>query len=193
MKTQKLMFRWSLLTGVLIALFLVICYLSTGSVPIVTSVQMTKTWTMPLPFGISRWWDVLIGPTWSIIIIYLLTKQKDKNKDWIFGLIIGLIFGLIIGLGAGLVADQSAGLLIALLVGLGAGLLTALLVGLGVGLIIGLLAGLGVSLGVSLVACPLTALLVGLVACLVFGIFALIKLVANKSFWINFGNWMMAK
>ena len=79
MRTQKLMFRWSLVTGGLIALFWAIYSLSTGSVPIVTSVKMTSTWTMSLPFGISRWWDILIGPIWSIIIISFLTKLKDKD------------------------------------------------------------------------------------------------------------------
>jgi len=85
MRTQKLMFRWSLVTGGLIALFWAIYSLSTGSVPIVTSVKMTSTWTMSLPFGISRWWDILIGPIWSIIIISFLTKLKDKDKDDILG------------------------------------------------------------------------------------------------------------
>jgi len=106
MRTQKLMFRWSLVTGGLIALFWAIYSLSTGSVPIVTSVKMTSTWTMSLPFGISRWWDILIGPIWSIIIISFLTKLKDKDDilgaSLAFGLGASLAFGLTFGLGAGL-------------------------------------------------------------------------------------------
>jgi len=90
----KLMLRWSLVTGGLIALFWAIYYLIAGSVPTVTSIKMTETWTLSSPLGISRWWDILIGPIWSIIIIYLLTKFKDEDDD------------LVVGLGAGLVADS---------------------------------------------------------------------------------------
>ena len=68
-RKQKLMIRWSIVTGGLIALFWAIWYLATGEVPIVTSIKMTPNWNYVLPFGISRWWDILIGPIWSLIKI----------------------------------------------------------------------------------------------------------------------------
>lgn len=95
-RQYKLMFRWSLLTTGLIALFWTIWYLIAGSVPTITSIKMTDTWTYFLPFGISRWWDILIGPIWSTIIILLLTTFKVKDDDWPAGLVFGLAFGLVV-------------------------------------------------------------------------------------------------
>jgi hypothetical protein len=162
------MLRWSLVVGGLIALFWVIYYLIVGSVPTVTSIKMTETWTMSLPFGISRWWDIMFGPIWSIIIIYLLTKLKGKDDDLVAALVVGLGVSLIVGLVAGLTVGLGAGLGVSLIFGLAAGL--------GVSLIVGLGAGLGVSLTV------------GLGAGLIFGLVALIKLI-----WAKVGNWFMAK
>ena len=102
----KLIWRWSLVTAGLIALFWTVWYLINGSVPMVTSIKMTPTWTIELPFSVSRWWDVLIGPIWStIIIIPLFTDEKNigEDEDLVFGLVFGLAFGLPIGLVFGLV------------------------------------------------------------------------------------------
>jgi len=137
------MLRWSLVTGGLIALFWAIYYLIAGSVPTVTSIKMTETWTLSSPLGISRWWDILIGPIWSIIIIYLLTKFKDEDDDLVVGLGAGLVAGLGVGLGAGLVADLG----VSLVVGLGVSLVAGLVAGLGISLVVGLVVGLGVGLG----------------------------------------------
>ncbi len=59
-RTKQLMVRWSLVTSDLIALFWSIYYLIAGSVPTVSSIKMTGTWTISLLFGISLWWDILI-------------------------------------------------------------------------------------------------------------------------------------
>ena len=118
-KTKQLILRWSLVTGGLIALFWAIWYLITGEVPVVTSIKISSNWTYVLPFGVSRWWDILIGPIWSTIIILLLTSKKLKgDKDRIFGLVVGLI----VSLGVSLVASLGAGLGVSLVVGLGVGL-----------------------------------------------------------------------
>ena len=130
MRTRRLMFRWSLVTGGLIALFWAIYYLFTGSVPTVTSIKMTEAWELSLPFGISRWWDVLIGPIWSIIVIYSLPKLKGKDDD----LAVSLIIGVITGLGASLIIGLGVGLAVGLAAGLAAGLGVGLAAGLGVGL-----------------------------------------------------------
>jgi len=66
----------------LIALFWAIWYSVAGKVPIVASIRMNLDWTCVLPFNLSRWWDILIGPIWSIAGILLLTSQdlkEDKN------------------------------------------------------------------------------------------------------------------
>ena len=108
MKSERrntLIFRWSIVTAGLITLFWTSWYLMNGSVPIVTSITVTSDWTLDLPFGISRWWDVLIGPIWSTGLILLVTnKRVQKNEELVAGLVFGLVFGLSFGLVSGLVA-----------------------------------------------------------------------------------------
>ena len=122
-KTKQLILRWSLVTGGLIALFWAIWYLITGEVPVVTSIKISSNWTYVLPFGVSRWWDILIGPIWSTIIILLLTSKKLKGDE-------DRIFGLVVGLGVGLIVSLGAGLGVGLIFSLGAGLIVGLVVGL---------------------------------------------------------------
>jgi len=91
----KLIVRWSLVTAGLIAFFWTIWYLVAGNVPIVTSIKMTETWTIQLPFGISRWWDILIGPIWATAIILISTSERiTKDEDFVIGLVAGLGAGL---------------------------------------------------------------------------------------------------
>jgi len=120
-RRNKLMFRWSLVTAILIALFWVIYYFIIGSVPVVTEIQI-ESFTLLFPFGgISRWWDILIGPIYSVIIFYIiynidyLEKTDTSNlekpyiiitiNDYLLGLICSLIGGLIIGLIIGLICS----------------------------------------------------------------------------------------
>ena len=150
------MWRWSLITAGLIALFWAIWYLAAGSVPVVTSIKMTGNWTLELPFGVSRWWGILIGPIWSIALISLSTSEIiKKDEDLVIGLIVGLAVGLLFGLVVGLDAD--------LVVGLGFGLVLGLAVGLVVGLFSGLDNSLGLGLGFSLFFGLAVGLLFGLV------------------------------
>lgn len=110
-RKYALMWRWSLITGELIALFWAIWYLTTGSVPMVTSIKMTPEWTWQLPFGISRWWDILIGPIWPIILISLFTNERiTKDEELVVGLAVGLVVGLVVGLPFGLVFSLPFGL-----------------------------------------------------------------------------------
>ncbi len=110
-RKRKLMFCWPLVTAGLIALFWAIWYLAVGQVPTTTSIKMTDNWTSNLPFGISRWWDILIGPIWPICLIPLFTNEKiRKNKNLTFGLGLGLGLGLVLGLAFGLVFGLVLGL-----------------------------------------------------------------------------------
>ena len=96
-RRNKLIVRWSLLTAGLIALFWASWYLVNGSVPVVTSIKMTPKWTVALPFGISHWWDVLMGPIWStILILFFTNEQIRRNEDLAFGLVFGLVYGLVV-------------------------------------------------------------------------------------------------
>ena len=96
-RRNKLIVRWLLLTAGLIALFWASWYLVNGSVPVVTSIKMTPKWTVALPFGISHWWDVLMGPIWStILILFFTNEQIRRNEDLAFGLVFGLVYGLVV-------------------------------------------------------------------------------------------------
>lgn len=113
----KLMWRWSLLSAGMIVLFWFVWYLMAGSVPTISQIKMTPDWTIQLPFGISRWWDILIGPIWSVLLIIIFTNKKiTENDDSVAGLVVGLgvglAFGLAFGLGAGLAFGLGAGLVI---------------------------------------------------------------------------------
>ena len=125
MKTRQkqLMWRWSVLSSSLIALFWTIYYFTTGSVPIVTSIDLTPTTTIDLPFTISRWWDILIGPIYTIIFVSIfnantMKRDEDFNTALVVGLIIGLGVGLVVGLGFGLGVSLGFGLVVGLVAGL---------------------------------------------------------------------------
>lgn len=101
MNTKNLIIRWSLLTGGLIFIFWLGYYLIVGSIPIVTSINISDT-VIVLPFGVSRWLDILIGPIVSIIVIiffncHLYNTENITIYGLILGLFLGMIFGLVIG------------------------------------------------------------------------------------------------
>ena len=152
MRERKMALRWSIRTAGLIALFWTIWGIINGSVPVVTSIKMTGNWTLALPFGISRGWDILIGPIWSTAVVFLMTNKRVKeDQNLTFGLILGLVYGLVFGLVFGLAVGLVFGLAGGLAVGLGFGLAVGLGFGLAFGLAVGLAFGLGVGLGYGLV------------------------------------------
>ncbi len=117
-RRNRLMFRWSLVTAGAIALFWGIWYLIAGSVPTPSDAGWFG-WKPPL---ISRWWDILIGPIWSIAMIWTLrpTPEKDEKSIWLETFLTGLLFGQFGGLVGGLVAGLLQGLICGLACTLGA-------------------------------------------------------------------------
>ena len=95
-RRERLLFRIPLAVAILIALFWLIWYLVAGSIPTTTSIKMTETWTIVLPFAVSRLWDILFGAIWTFIIVWIATSEKIRKNE-------ALIFGLVVGLGVGLV------------------------------------------------------------------------------------------
>jgi hypothetical protein len=203
-RKKKLMFRWSLVSAGAIALFWGIWYLATGSVPEVKSIKMTPDWIITLPFGISRWWDVLMGPIWAIIITQSLDKIKDEDA-LAFGLIFGLIFGLVCGLASGLVCGLAFGLASGLAFGLvcslafglvcslAFGLVCSLAFGLTFGLACGLAFGLVCSLAFGLASGLVCGLASGLVCGLVFGLGYIGKKIFSSNFWLAITKWLLAE
>ncbi|MFH1412926.1 MAG: hypothetical protein ABIG10_02760 [bacterium] len=184
---NTLMLRWSIITAGFTAIFWTIWFLSTGSVPVVTEIILIKgRLVYELPFHISRWWDILLGPIYSCAIVYLFTHKKIKDDDvLIVRLVFGLGLGLVAGLVIGLVAELDIGLAFGLVVGLIFGLTAGLGFGLGLGLVAGLVVGLVAGLALGLV----TGLGAGLGFGLVTGLGALLKLIFRK----RLTNWLLAK
>lgn len=145
-KTYNRMWRWSLVSAAGIGLFWLIYWLIVGKVPVVSQIRWWQ-----LPFDISRWWDMLIGPIGAIIFNFVYYKAKDKKDEPVFGLVTGLVFGLVFilafNLGLGLIFDQSFFLGLSL----GLGLIIGLKLALGFKSIASPSFGLGFILGLSLV------------------------------------------
>ncbi len=205
-RKQKLIVRWSLVTAGLTALFWAVWYLIAGEVPVVTGIKMTENWTYVLPFGISRWWDVLVGPVGSTSIILLLTRKPDEeDKDLGDGLVFGLVTGLsailIVVVGVAIVSGSSPELVTGLIAilsgtiffGMALGVLFGIREGLAFGLRVVLRIALGAALGFALGAVIVFGVAVGLA----FGLIILIIIAPLKLFYLaifnsRFWNWLMA-
>jgi len=105
-RKNKLMFRWSIFSAILIALFWIIWSVF-GEVPSVDKIKWTDNILEPdsyihLPLSISRWFDILVGLLYSVLIVNLVYWAKSKknkgqryNNLFITGLITGLMVSLI--------------------------------------------------------------------------------------------------
>ncbi|MDD5749739.1 MAG: hypothetical protein PHO91_03065 [Patescibacteria group bacterium] len=204
-KQFQLMWRWSLTSALLIALLWAIYYLIVGAMPEVPRSGRT----VYLPFTLSRWWDILIGPIYSIIVITFFSSnsvRRDKNLIGSILVFFGLIAGLLI---FGLAIDLSLVLTIGLTIGLIAGLIFGLIFGLGFSSAFSLIFSLAFSLGFSLfvsLGFGLTAgLIAGLIANLgfglgfglafnlVYGLKSVLKFIFSKKTWTRYWNWLMVR
>lgn len=110
-RRSKLIARWALVLGVVTALFWVIWSLM-AEVPVISEIKIAEDLSYPLPFNISRWWDVLAVPIWStVLILFFTSKLAEKSYEKtpedpiltlffalaLAALILGLIFGLVFG------------------------------------------------------------------------------------------------
>lgn len=71
----RLVVIWSVLTAALITGFLGIHHLIAGSVPETEIVILGERM-----FFLSRWWDILLGPIYSITFISVFTSEKAYNE-----------------------------------------------------------------------------------------------------------------
>src|SRR3990167_3002219 len=142
-RRNKLMFRWSLFSAGLIALFWLIWSMF-GEVPSVDKIKWMDNVSQPdtyihLPFSISRWFDILFGPIYSALIVNFVYWAKNRDKSRYDNLVTDFVIGLVVGLGFGLASGLVVGLGFVLGFGLAVG---GLVVGLGFGLASGLVVGL---------------------------------------------------
>jgi hypothetical protein len=89
-----LIWRWSLVSGVAIALFWAIWWLIAGEVPVVSSIRLTPDLTVNYPYPVSRWFDILNGPLWATIFVLTFTKDKDEGLGAFLGVFLGWVAGL---------------------------------------------------------------------------------------------------
>jgi hypothetical protein len=167
----KLVFRWSLASAAAIALFWAGWYLIQGSVPVVTELRFSEKFVYHLPVVMSRWWDVLLGPIYSMAVIYIITANHDVKEVYGLalgsGLLYGLMFGFVLGVIFGFGYKLNFGLTGGLIFGIGYGLVVGLVLGISYGLIFTFLWGLGnriaYGLGYGLLYCLILGLASGIV------------------------------
>jgi len=203
-RKKKLIVCWSLVTAIPIVLFWAIWHLLVGSVPVVTTIEMSEEWIITLPFGVSRWWDVLIGPIGLIIIISFLTDSRVKKVIGCYagfvvpGLITGLLISLFINLGPNLELDNifisslsglSLRIAIGLIIYLWAVVCMIAASSLYHGIVFGLLTCISASIGVSLYFGVVMGLSIFLLLATAVSISYLIDIMIGR----NIRKWLLAK
>ena len=108
----------SAITTAALAIFWLGYYLANGSVPTNYQAPMADA------FVISRWWDILIGPIWTAVLIFSLAsltddKFKKKMDGMVAGLAAGWILSLAMGLYFGIICVLTIGIMIILAFALG--------------------------------------------------------------------------
>jgi len=97
-KAWKRMFLISVVSMIVVAIFLSIWHLIAGSVPEIKGINILK-WGWTLPFAISSWWNIIIAGVWSAIITSIvLGEERGKDFDWddyIVANLIALIFTIV--------------------------------------------------------------------------------------------------
>lgn len=222
-RKRMIMFRFSLASAILIALFWTAWYFIAGQVPEVSSIKLAENWAVDLPFSISRWWDVLMGPVWSVMLVLIFTSEKieeDENlflsisaaaffgiiagfaaTDMVFGLAFGLAFGLVLSLAFSFISVPTFwfdDIIDSLATGIADGLKFGLSFSLGFSLVLGLTYGLVFNLAFGLAFGLIIGLAYSLVHSLTFGLaIVLNRLCYNrlfyKYFWLKLSRWLLAK
>ena len=166
-RQNQLILHWALLTGGSIGLYWLIRYITNGFVPEATSVEVSENISHELPFIVSRWWDIVIGPIWSTITILLIIKidEIDKKSSW--------------NLTPSLVQGQAISMILSLAICMLLGMTS------GFGLVYGLVFGIVLSLVLS------TA--VGLVYLIVIIVYHLWPILKANPVYKTLTNWLMAR
>jgi len=176
-------------------LFWLVFWAVKGYVPVVNEVP--DSWLIAYIPGMSRWWDILIGPLWSIPLagLSILSSKKlnaENNSDIAFsivagfvtGIIAGFVYGPAVGFNFSIVAGIVVGIVISFTYDLGSGIIATIAYGLTTSLAYGLLIGViaGIMAGLTYLA------YCGLVLVFVFGFLINIKQILKKV-----AHWLLAK
>jgi hypothetical protein len=81
-RTFTRIWRFTLLVTVPIAIFWLVFYFWQGYVPAQSTIGfVTNDPAIFLSFGISRWFDILIGPLWVVTLIIWSSHLDNTNTD----------------------------------------------------------------------------------------------------------------
>ena len=95
---------WSIFSAAVIAAFWMIWRIYIGPVPEINTLAMTDSRTIVLPFAVSRWFDIFLGPlhAFSIYAAAVHIGRVPVRVTAIILLVFTLCIGLIQGIMAGL-------------------------------------------------------------------------------------------
>lgn len=150
-----------LISAGLITSYLAIKYFTISALPIVI-----KGETLCFPFSLSRLWDILIGPVWSIALFPSLSKKKKKIEGLsglVSGLGLGIIFAMVyridFGVYLGLIFGIGFGFVFGFLLGRDKGLSQSIMFSLAFSLVFALF--FGIVLGLGFAAITLISAIIG--------------------------------
>lgn len=139
---KGLMWLWSWRLAALIGSFWLICYLGYGQVPQANIFTFDGRWIYRMPIFQSRFWDILIGPVWSCLFLFLLTGNRISKDGFFFmSMVIGALLGFFVGLEAIVNANRNLDLLRGVYFGLNTSLALSLMLVLECGLLYGSIFG----------------------------------------------------
>lgn len=201
-----LVWRWSLLSSGLIALFWTSWWMTTGHMPVGENSS-------------PRIWDCMLGPIISIITILLVTSKMVQDEAWFLAPLV-LVTMIFTGLAAQYIAEPGQGLtaicsgvydaraFMGLIAGVVVGFILTLLVLMRSGFDLGLISACTIMLG-SLIGVGFTsglfqgidagivAAVASLAAFALYAISEILLAVINPllswEFWRKIGNWLIAK
>jgi len=194
--TKKRALRWSLISAGAIALFWLVFYIKNGYVPVVGDAPGSY-WPVACLSGMSRWWDVLIGPLWAFPLAFaatFLTKEGLDDDD--VNIAHGAVVGFVVGAVVGFVYGPTIGFNLSFIAGLIVGIATSLVYDAGIAIVATFVYVLMVTFAYSLLA----GLMVGIVVwpayfgyysalfIFVFGFLFNIKQISKK-----IAHWLLAK
>jgi len=192
---DALMWRWSLISAGAIALFWAIYWMVTGEVPYAFTVKTFLTEEINLPVGLSRWWDILLGPLWTCLAI-LLWWDNPNLKTVIYFSLMGIIIS-----GVWIIAGSALGFVVTTLMSIIFGIIGGFVLGfcthndkvLWLALSLPFSAGLWVGLIYGII-CSVATFFISIIS-FVIGVilYNILTLVVSKKIWQTIGHFLLAQ
>ena len=205
-QTMKMMWRWSIMSTGLTVLFWWAWWLIRGNVPVIDSIILEPGHDLQfdLPYAVSRLWDVVMIPFWTVSIVLILTR---KVKDGYCKMSTPLFSGLLIGLCLGTQLFLNLGLGMCLIVGIATAIIGGFILGLMTGqnarhpishsmpcaMAYSLGNGLGVSVTLGLVLGSIYAFGIAAMFGIFIGVGMISRRLCTKEPWHSLTNWLMAR